>query len=173
MFEHRHAGVVLEPDVVELDVAAEIGERRARGVLRVFARRIEDFVNPVEPRERLGDLRADRGDLHDGHGEQTGKEDVGEQVSERHRVVHDRPPADDDHDDPDRANHDARERRRRRDAGHRLGDVAEELVGALGEDQVLTPLGRVGLDDTNAAERLIQAAGDLRLNLAAVAEQRP
>ena len=74
--------------------------------------------------------------------------------------VDDRAAADEDHHDADGADDDARERRRRRDAGHRLGDVAEELVRALREDQVLAPLGRVGLDDAHAAERLVEPAGD-------------
>ena len=58
-------------------------------------------------------------------------------------------------------------------AGHRAGDVAEELVRALGEDQLLALLGGVGLDDADAAERLDQPAGDLGVDLAALAEQRP
>ena len=59
------------------------------------------------------------------------------------------------------------------DAGHRLRDVAEQLVRALREDEVLAPLGRVGLHDADAAERLVQPAGDLGVDLAALAEQRP
>ena len=46
-----------------------------------------------------------------------------------------------------------------------LRDVAEQPVHALGEDQVLALLGGVGLDDPDAAERLVQAAGDLGLIL--------
>ena len=61
----------------------------------------------------------------------------------------------------------------RRDAGHRLGDVAEQPVGAVGEDDLLALLGGVALDDADAAERLGQPAGDLGVDLAALAEQRP
>ena len=50
-----------------------------------------------------------------------------------------------------------RQRRRRRDAGHRLGDVAQQLVDALREDDLLALLGGVGLDDADAAERLRSA----------------
>ena len=60
-----------------------------------------------------------------------------------------------------------------RDAGQRLRDVAEQPVRALREDELLALLGRVGLDDADAAERFGEPAGDLRVDLAALAEQRP
>ena len=44
---------------------------------------------------------------------------------------------------------------------------------ALGEDQLLALLGGVGLDDADAAERLVEPAGDLGVDLAALAEERP
>ena len=81
--------------------------------------------------------------------------------------------ADDDHDHADRADDDRRERGDGRDAGHRLRDVAEQAVHALGEHELLALLGRVGLDDADAAERLGQPAGDLGVDLAALAEERP
>ena len=84
----------------------------------------------------------------------------------------DRAAADDDHDDADDADDDRRERGDRRHAGHRLRDVAEQPVRALREDELLALLGGVGLDDADAAERLVQAAGDLGVDLAALAEQR-
>ena len=54
-----------------------------------------------------------------------------------------------------------------------LRDVAEQPVHALGEDQLLALLGGVGLDDADAAERLVEPAGDLGVDLAALAEERP
>ena len=62
---------------------------------------------------------------------------------------------------------------RRGHAGHRLRDVAEQPVRALGEDDLLALLGGVRLDDADAAERFGQPAGDLGVDLAALAEQRP
>ncbi len=44
---------------------------------------------------------------------------------------------------------------------------------ALREDELLALLGGVGLDDADAAERLVQAAGHLGVDLAALAEERP
>ena len=66
-----------------------------------------------------------------------------------------------------------RERGDRRHAGQRLRDVAEQAVRALREDQLLALLGRVRLDDADAAERFGEPAGDLGVDLAALAEQRP
>ena len=60
-----------------------------------------------------------------------------------------------------------------RDAGQRLRDVAEQPVRALREDELFALLGRVGLDDADAAERFGEPAGDLGVDLAALAEQRP
>ncbi len=54
-----------------------------------------------------------------------------------------------------------------------LRDVAEQPVDALGEDELFALLGGVGLDDPDAAERLVQPAGDLGVDLAALAEERP
>ena len=81
--------------------------------------------------------------------------------------------ADPDHHDADHADDHGAARGGGRHAGHRLRDVAEQLVRALGEDDLLALLGRVALDDADAAERLGQPAGDLGLDLAALAEQRP
>ena len=85
----------------------------------------------------------------------------------------DRAAADHDHQHADDADDDRRERRDRRDAGDRLRDVAEQAVHAPREDQLLALLGGVGLDDPDAAERLVQPAGHLGVDLAALAEQRP
>ena len=61
----------------------------------------------------------------------------------------------------------------RRDAGHRLRDVAEQAVRALREHDLLALLGGVALDDADAAQRLGQPAGHLGVDLAALAEERP
>ena len=54
-----------------------------------------------------------------------------------------------------------------------LRHVAEQAVRALREHQLFALLRGVGLDDADAAERFGQPAGDLRVDLAALAEQRP
>ena len=46
---------------------------------------LHDLADAIEAGERLGDLRADRGDLHDRRGQQAGEEDVHDEVAERHR----------------------------------------------------------------------------------------
>ena len=111
--------------------------------------------------------------LHHRRGQQAGEEDVHEQIAERHRAAGDGARAADHHDHADDADDDRGERGGAGDGGDGLGDVAEELVDAFGEDDVLALLGRVGLHHADAAEALGQAAGDLRVDLAALAEQRP
>ena len=54
-----------------------------------------------------------------------------------------------------------------------LRDVPEQAVRALGEHQFFALLGGVGLDDADAAERFGEPAGHFRVDLAALAEQRP
>ena len=56
-------GVVLEGHVLELDFAADVGQRRARRVFLVFGGHLQNLVDAVEAGERFGDLRADRRDL--------------------------------------------------------------------------------------------------------------
>jgi hypothetical protein len=43
-----------------------------------------DFADAIEAGERLGDLRADRGDADERRGHDADEEDVGNQVAERH-----------------------------------------------------------------------------------------
>ena len=102
-----------------------------------------------------------------------GEDQIDDEVAERHRAGDDRAAADDDHDDADHADDDGRERGDRRHAGDRLGDVAEQPVNALREDQLFALLGGVGLDDADAAERFVQPAGHLGVDLSALAEERP
>ena len=100
-------------------------------------------------------------------------DEVLEEVADRHLPGADRGAADQHHRDADGADHQRRERGDRRDAGQRLRDVAEQPVRALREHELLALLGGVGLDDADAAERLGEPAGDLGVDLAALAEQRP
>ena len=58
-------GVVLEVDVLEPHVAVQRRQRRARRVLLVLGGHAADLADAVEAGERLGDLRADRRDVHE------------------------------------------------------------------------------------------------------------
>ena len=62
--------------------------------------------------------------------------------------------------------------RRGEHAGHgqRLHHVVQQALDADGEDAGLALLGVIALDDAHAAQRLGQAAGDLGIDLAALAE---
>ena len=149
-------------------------QRRAVRVVGVLARRVEDFVDAIETGERFRDLRADRRDLDDRQRHHAGEDDVGEQIARASSswrrcawpptMIMTTPMA------PTTTLENAVGGR---DAGHRLRDVPEQPVRALREDQILATLGGVGLHDAHAAQRLIQAAGHFRRDLAALAEQRP
>ena len=171
VLQHRHPLVVFEAHIVELDVAAQRREWRARRVLLVFGRHLADFADAVKTGKRLGELRADVGELHHRHCDQCGEGEVHHEVADRHLSRADRVAADEHHRDADQAEDDRRERGDTRYPGERLRDVAEDAVRALGEDQLFALLGRVGLHDAHAAERLGEAAGYFGVDLAALAEQ--
>ena len=160
-------------NVAELDQPLDPGAGARALVPGVLGHLVADLPDALEAGEGLGDLAADGDDLDDGTDEQSQVEGEGEEGADRHppgqNVV--RP---DPHDrDADDAQEQRRERGDGRKAGHRPGDVAEEPVDPLGEDQGLAPLGAVGLDHPHARERLGQAAGDLGVDLGALAEERP
>ena len=167
------AGGVFEPDLLERHVAANAIEGLPPGVLVRLGRHVEDLANAIESGERLGELRADRRDRDERRGHQADEEDVHDQVAQRHLAGDDRAPAEEDHQHADDADDDRAAGGGGRHAGHRLRDVPEQAVRALGEDDLLALLGGVGLDDADAAERLGEAAGDFGVDLAAFAEQRP
>ena len=52
-------GLYSKRHVVERDLAADVGQRRADRVLLVFGRHPPDFADAIEAGERLADLRAD------------------------------------------------------------------------------------------------------------------
>ena len=97
----RRAGRGMEGDVVEHGLARHVGERnvfeRDVAVRWTAARRSGRPASSLassstsrmrsRPGERLGDLRADRGHLHDRRGEQPGEEDVHDEVAQRHVAV--------------------------------------------------------------------------------------
>ena len=84
VLQHRHAGVVLEADVLELDLAVDLAERRARASSSSSVGIVHQLADAIETGEGFADLRADRRDLHDRRGHQAGEEDVVDEVAERH-----------------------------------------------------------------------------------------
>ena len=159
-------------DVPEFDLPLQTRQRVAQPVPGVLGELVAQLADPLEPREGLGDLAADRDDLDDGPDQQPQVEGEGDERSHGHAARLDlvRP---DPHDrDADDAEQQGRERRDRREARHRARDVAEEPVDALREHEGLPPLGAVGLDHAHARERLGQPARDLRVDLGALPEER-
>ena len=58
-FSTRNASVVFEGDVLEDYGSVERTKRRLLAVLVVFGVHLEELANPVEPGERLANLRTD------------------------------------------------------------------------------------------------------------------
>ena len=150
-----------------------LAERRQVGIPFILGRDRAQLADAVEAGEGLGDLRADRGNLDQRRGEQAGEEDVLEEVAARHPTREDVPPADDDQQRTDDADDHGREGGGGGDARHGGGDIPEELVGALREGVLLAAFGGVRLHHANAGDALDQSAGDLGVELAALAEDRP
>ena len=158
--------------MIECDIAAYRVDRLAIGVLGILGGHAAQLVNTIETRERFGDLRADRGDADERRRDETDEKDVLHELAERHGAAQDRAAADDDHQHADSPDHELRECADAGDAGHRRRDVAEQLVRAARKNEPLAPLGAIRLHDPDAAERLRQPAGDVGVQLAALAEQR-
>ena len=146
-----------------------IGRRLASSL--IFGRHLPDFADAVEAGERLGHLRADGRQLDHRHRDERDHRQIPDEVADRHRARADRRAADEHHRDADGADDEGRERADRRHAGQRLRDVAEQPVRALREDELLALFRRVRLDDADAAERFGEPAGDLGVDLAALAER--
>src|SRR5687768_972811 len=172
VFQHRYARVVFEPDIFEPDVAADLAETRLAFIRLVFGLHVEDLADPIEAGKGFGNLSADTGDRDHRRRQQADEENVHDEIAKGH------PPGDDivathpDHHDADDADDHRAARGRRRHAGHRLRDVAEQAMGAMREDDFFTLLRRVAFDDADAAQRFGEAASDLSLDLSALTEQR-
>ena len=106
---------------------------------------------------------------------QAGEEDVHDEVAERHRrrrgsrgrrraIISTPIDADD---------HASRTRSTAETPVIDFATLRNSRCDAAREDELLALLGGVGLDDADAAERLGEPAGDLGVDLAALAEERP
>ena len=138
----------------------------------VFGGGLENLADAVEPRERLGDLRADRRNRHHRRRHQADEEDVHDEVAERHPTGENVATAEPNHDHADDADDHGAASRGRGDARHRLRHVPEQPVSALGEHDLFALLRGIALDDANAAQRLGEAPRHLGVDLAALTEQR-
>ena len=149
-----------------------IGQGRLGRIGLIFRFLIENLADAIEAREGFGDLRADARDGNQRRRQQPDEEDIADEVTKRHPSGQDVAAANPDHDHADDTDNDRAARRGRRHARHRLRNVPEQAIGPLREDQFLALLGRVALDDADAAERFGEPAAHLGLNLPTLAEQR-
>ncbi len=164
------AGVVGEGDVLEGDVAADGGEIVSSGWLGVFFLMGHDFHGAVESGDTFGELGADGDELNDG-GDHKGEEhDVGDVTAGGEFACYDLVGAEVHDEGADYAEDGGGCQGHERLGGERRDDVLEEAVGAGGEDFGLAGLGVVALDDADAAKGFGEAAGDLGVDLGALAE---
>ena len=166
--------LVGEADVLEDDLAAQ---RRPSATTRrgsaSSGRLREDLLRPLEPGERLGQLRADPDDLEDGRHQEPEEDGVGEEAADGERPGEDlpRPDPHDDAPTPPRSTVEATAEQRH--PGDRLQDVREEPRDAVGEDRLLAPLAVVSLDDADPGERLGEPPRDLAVDLRPLAKDGP
>ena len=93
--QHRFAGLVVEIDVLESDLAAHFADRdRAPRILilRPFA---QHFARPLEAGQRFGNLRADADDLEDRRDQERQERREGDELAERQGAGQDLARADD------------------------------------------------------------------------------
>ena len=133
----------------------------------------ENLARPLETRESLRELGPDRDDLEDRSHEEAEEDRVREEAAQRERSREDLTRADEHDDGADDPEEDRRGEAHDARRGQRLEHVVEEALDAGRERLLLALLGVVALHDAHASERLGEAAGDLRVELRALAEDRP
>ena len=168
--EHRHAFLVLEPHVLERNVAANSGKPWLVTIFLILGGHRSDFPYAVEPGERFGDLRSDGRDLNQRRHHDTGQHEVQDKITDGHHTRQHGSAPHQNHDDTDAADDQCGKSGEAGHASDGLCDVPEQLVHALGENQFFPPLSRIRLDDAHARQGLIQAPGDLRIDLASLDE---
>src|SRR5690606_35116652 len=97
--EHRYPGVVLEPDVLEENVALDMIQWTPALVLIALGRQREELPDAVQSGERLTDLRRDGSDLYDWRGHHAGEDRIHQEITDGHLLGEKGPPSDQDHQD--------------------------------------------------------------------------
>src|SRR5688572_10776165 len=157
--------------MVELDITCNLAEWSAGQIVPVLGAHLADLANPVEPRKRFGDLRADGRNLNEWRGDHADEKDVHHEAPQRHGAGENRAAADNDHYDSDQADDERTCGADERGGSERAGNVGEQLVDSLAEDPVFTLFRYVDLHDPDAPERFGKAPGDVGVQPTTVAEQ--
>src|SRR3954465_13886358 len=158
--------------VVEGDTSGDRLQKDHAAGIFIFLRLRQDLAGALEARECFGDLRADGGDLENRRDEESQECGVGKILSERHGAG-EYLPRSEIHDDAadDTYQYAGRQSEYRR-GGQSLEYVVEQALHPAGEDRLFPAFGVITLHHAHAAERFGQTAGDLSVNLAALAENR-
>ena len=173
LVEHLLASLVGEAHPVERHVAAERGNRHGPPRIRLLRPLPEHLARPLQPRERLGQLRADAHHLEDRRHQER------QECRERHkpaqgqRAGEDLPGADIHHHRPHRPHEQGARQVHARDDGQRLEHIVQQALHPARKDCGLPRFRVIPLDHPHAAEGFGQAPRDLRSDLAARPEDRP
>ena len=163
-------GLVGEADVVEADVAADVGEGGLAGGFGVFLGLGEDLGGAVEAGEGFGELGADGDELSDGGDHEREEHHVGDVAAGGEGSGDDLAGSEPHDEGSDDAEDGGGGEGHHGLGGERRDDVLEEALGSGCEDVGLGVFGVVALHDADAAEGLGEAAGDLGVDLGALAE---
>src|ERR1017187_2459312 len=166
------AGVVLEGHVVEGDVALEgIDLADALGIF-VLGALGEDFLGAIESGEGFCQLRADGNHLEHGGNQESEVQDEREQSAdgERRRGGQNLAGADIHDGAADHSHHHGGREGHQRDGGEGAHDVVQQALHARCEHACFPGFGVIAFDDAHARQRLGQTAGDIGVDLAALAE---
>ena len=163
-------GLIGEGDVLEGDVAADGRKVVGAAGLGVLFALGEYLGGAVEAGDGFGELGAYADKLDDGSDHEREKHDVGDVAAGGEASGDDLVGAEIHDEGTDDAEDGGGGQGHEGLGGEGRDDVLEEAVGAGGEDVGLALLGVVALDDADAAEGFGEAAGDLGVDLGALAE---
>ena len=162
--------LVGEGDILEGDVAAYLGQGDGAVGIFVFGSFVQNLAGALQAGDRFGDLGADANHLKQRRGQVSEEHGVGEEAAQR-QLAGENLARSHEHDDRADDAHQSRGRQAHdRGRGQRAKDILQQALDSRAEHLVLALLGVIALHHAHAAERFRQAAGDLGVDLGALAE---
>ncbi len=165
--------LVGEAHLVEAHIARNRGQVDDAPRLVILLLLAQNLAGAVQAGDRLGKLRADIHHLKDRSDHEGQEHRVLDIAARREAIAQRSPSAEVHHQRAHQTHHPGRGKRQHRGQRHRLHHVVQQALHAAGEDARLAALGVVALHHPYAAQRLGKSPGDLGIDLAALAEDRP
>ena len=139
----------------------------------VFGLLVQHFLRAVQARQRLGDLRADPHHLEHGRHQERQVRGESHESAQGQRSGEDLARAQVHHGGAHQPHQHGGGKAHQRDGGQAAQHIVEQALDAAREDARLLGLGVISLHHAHAGQRLGEPAGDLGVDLAALAEDRP